>query len=81
MLLGERKIAYAFVTPNLRVITGNRGYWVPMKLDVDSTATNADDAMENESPGDGIMEDDLTEERDATPQERADVADDQPQDP
>ncbi len=35
----------------------------------------------NESPGDGAMQDDLTEERDATPEERADVADTQPQDP
>lgn len=35
----------------------------------------------NESPDDGAMADDLTEERDATPEQRADVADTQPQDP
>ena len=39
------------------------------------------DLNDNESPGDGAWADDLTEERDATPQERADVADTQPQDP
>ena len=52
-----------------------------MKNGVERPGPSADAAMENESPGDGIMEDDLTEERDATPQERADVADTQPQDP
>jgi hypothetical protein len=41
----------------------------------------ADDAMKNESPGDGIMEDDLTEERYPTPADRDDAAQDQPQDP
>ncbi len=41
----------------------------------------SDPLNNNESPGDGAMEDDLTEERDATPEERADVADTQPQDP
>jgi len=52
-----------------------------MNNDVESSKPSADAAMENESPGDHIMEDDLTEERYPTPQERADVADDQPQDP
>ena len=42
---------------------------------------SADDAMRNESPGDNIMEDDLTEERYPTPEVREDVAEDQPQDP
>ena len=37
--------------------------------------------MDNASPGDGIMEDDLTEERDATPEEREDVAETQSMDP
>ncbi len=41
----------------------------------------ADDLNDNASPGDGIMEDDLTEERDVSPQKRAEVADTQPQDP
>ena len=41
----------------------------------------ADQAMENESPGDGIMEDDLTEERDATPAQREEAAHGQLQDP
>jgi hypothetical protein len=42
---------------------------------------SADALMNNESPGDGIMEDDLTEERYPTPAEREDVAETQPQDP
>jgi hypothetical protein len=41
----------------------------------------AEDAMDNASPGDGIMEDDLTEERDVTPAEREDVAETQKMDP
>jgi hypothetical protein len=41
----------------------------------------ADEAMKNESPGDGIMEDDLTEEREPAPEQREDVAEDEPQDP
>ncbi len=41
----------------------------------------AQDVQTNESPGDGIMEDDLTEEREVTPAEREDVAEDQKMDP
>jgi len=56
------------------------------KGDVNMKATDrseptADEAMKNESPGDGIMEDDLTEEREITPAQRDDVARDEPQDP
>lgn len=40
-----------------------------------------DPLNDNESPNDHAWEADLTEERDATPRERADVADTQPQDP
>jgi len=42
---------------------------------------SAADAMDNASPGDGIMEDDLTEEREVTPAEREDVAETQKMDP
>ncbi len=41
----------------------------------------AQDVQTNESPDDGIMEDDLTEEREVTPAEREDVAEDQKMDP
>jgi hypothetical protein len=41
----------------------------------------AQDVQTNESPDDGIMEDDLTEERQITPAEREDVAEDQKMDP
>jgi hypothetical protein len=41
----------------------------------------ADSMMKNDSPGDGIMEDVLTEERDVSPEEREEVAHTQPQDP
>jgi hypothetical protein len=41
----------------------------------------AADLASNGSPDDGIMEDDLTEERDVTPEEREDVAETQKMDP
>ena len=43
--------------------------------------TNLDPLNNNESPDDGAMEDDLTEERDATPEQRSDVADTETLDP
>ena len=46
-----------------------------------SSGPSADAAMNNESPGDGIMEDELTEERDVSPRRREEVAHTQPQDP
>jgi hypothetical protein len=46
-----------------------------------SQETSADALMNNQSPGDRIMEDDLTEERYPTPAEREDVAEGQAQDP
>ena len=55
------------------------GYAAAMNKAVDTGS--ADAQMTNGSPGDGVMEDDLTEERYPSPQERNDVADDQPQDP
>lgn len=64
--------------PLLRVISPSRGYASGM---TSKSSPSADDLMQNESPGDGIMEDDLTEERYPTPAEREDVAEDQPQDP
>jgi hypothetical protein len=39
------------------------------------------DVTRNLSPDDGIMEDDLTEEREITPAEREDVAETQKMDP
>jgi hypothetical protein len=42
---------------------------------------SADDEMKNDSPGDGIMEDVLTEERDVSPEEREEVAHTQVLDP
>jgi hypothetical protein len=39
------------------------------------------DVTHNLSPGDGIMEDDLTEEREITPAQREDVAETQKMDP
>jgi hypothetical protein len=42
---------------------------------------SADSEMKNDSPGDGIMEDVLTEERDVSPEKREEVAHTQPQDP
>jgi hypothetical protein len=41
----------------------------------------AADVQGNVSPDDGIMEDDLTEEREITPQRREDVAEDRKMDP
>jgi hypothetical protein len=41
----------------------------------------ADEEMNNASPGDGIMEDVLTEERDVSPERREEVAHTQAQDP
>ncbi|MBD5603737.1 MAG: hypothetical protein IAI48_01375 [Candidatus Eremiobacteraeota bacterium] len=41
----------------------------------------AQDVTTNGSPDDGIMEDDLTEERDVTPEKREDVAETQKMDP
>jgi hypothetical protein len=41
----------------------------------------AQELMENESPGDGIMEDDLTEERQPTPAQKEDVAETLSMDP
>jgi hypothetical protein len=35
---------------------------------------SAQELMDNDSPGDGIMEDDLTEERQPTPAQKEDVA-------
>ncbi len=48
---------------------------------IESERPKAADVMDNASPGDGIMEDDLTEERDVTPAERDDVAQTQKMDP
>ena len=41
----------------------------------------AADVQENANSGDDAMEDDLTEERDATPQERSDASDSMHMDP
>jgi hypothetical protein len=42
---------------------------------------SAQSVQSNGSPGDGIMEDELTEERQITPAEREDVAEDLKMDP
>ncbi len=42
---------------------------------------SVDDAYENQAAGDDAMADDLTEERDATPEQRSDVADSETLDP
>ena len=41
----------------------------------------ADDEMKNETAGDAAMEDDLTEERQGTPQEKEDVSESAHMDP
>ncbi len=47
----------------------------------DPRVESTPDVSRNLSPGDGIMEDDLTEEREITPAEREDVAETQKMDP
>jgi hypothetical protein len=51
------------------------------EADARKTWPTADEAMKNDSPGDGIMEDVLTEERDVSPERREEVAHTQTQDP
>ena len=48
---------------------------------IEPAQPSADAAMKNESPGDGIMQNDLTEEREGTPAQRERASHDQPQDP
>jgi len=50
-------------------------------METERSGPTADEAMRNESPGDGIMQAELTEERDPTPARREEAAHGQPQDP
>ncbi len=59
-------------------VGGTRGR---IEATVEPSRPPADAEWENKAAGDDAMEDDLTEERDATPEQREEVAHDQPQDP
>jgi hypothetical protein len=51
------------------------------RTDRDPRVESTPDVNHNLSPDDGIMEDDLTEEREITPAEREDVAETRKMDP
>ncbi len=57
------------------------GYDARMSDRIEPGTPKAQDVTTNGSPDDGIMEDDLTEERDVTPEKREDVAETQKMDP
>jgi hypothetical protein len=55
--------------------SGPTGYVRCMEEKIEPGRPKAADVQENLAAGDDIMEDDLTEERDPTPQQRSDGAD------
>ena len=59
----------------------SRGTTLAMSDKIEPGRPTAQSQYENRTAGDHVMEADLTEERDVTPQQRSDVADDQHMDP